>query len=313
MPQHPAQPSLPLETIEAYTLPATPPQARASVEYVEARSILTKGSGYASRYTYTLNPYSGCAFACDYCYAAAFAPTEEGQRTWGEWVHVKANAVELISKACRPGRGGRPPALTSDDRIYMATVTDPYQPVERQLGLTRAVLATMLEHDVRPALTVQTRSPLVTRDIDLFRQFERVRVNVTLTTDDDAVRRRYEPHAPSIPARLRTLETLLADGIPIGVSIAPSLPIRDVEAFAQTLLALDAAEYSIDYAQTMTRRFAAGTPTDVMARLQEDGWTRDAYNGARETIAAILGPTRPVFEGRNGFAPATTSPGSKRA
>ena len=301
------QPLLPLETFEAHALPSSPPRTRAYVRYIEAHSILTKPSGYTSRYTYTLNPYTGCAFACDYCYAVAFAPTDEEQRTWGDWVHVKANAVELISKACRPGRGGRPPALTSNDSIYMASVTDPYQPIERQLGLTRAILETIVEHGVSPALTVQTRSPLVTRDIDLFRQLERVRINLTVTTDDDTIRRRYEPHAPSIPSRLRALETLRDAGIPIGVSIAPSLPITDVEQFAHTLASLDAAEYSIEYAHAPNRRFTASTPTTVIERLRADGWTTDAYLEARDTLASHLAPLT-LLEGHKGFAPATTAP-----
>ncbi len=135
---------------------------RTSVEYIESRSILTPTSGFMGQYKFTLNPYSGCGFGCEYCYAKFFASSASRRETWGEWVSVKVNAVELMADACRSG------ALISGDPVYMSSVTDPYQPIERRLGLTRAVLKTMLRSGVQPRLTIQTRSPLVTRDIDLF-------------------------------------------------------------------------------------------------------------------------------------------------
>ena len=77
------------------------PTAPAGVTLVDARTILTAASGFIRRYRYTLNPYSGCRFACEYCYARAFAPTPEKRETWGEWVSAKQNAAALIAKACR--------------------------------------------------------------------------------------------------------------------------------------------------------------------------------------------------------------------
>src|SRR3546814_14339879 len=72
-----------------------------------------------------------------------------------------------------------------------------------------------------PRLTVQTRSPIASRDIDLFQQFEHIRVNFTVTTDSEAVRLRYEPSAPAIKARLRAARALIDAGVPIGVAISP--------------------------------------------------------------------------------------------
>ena len=68
----------------------------AEVSYSDSRSILTEASGFIGRYDYTLNPYSGCGFGCDYCYARYFAPSEEQRDGWGRWVRVKRNAVALL-------------------------------------------------------------------------------------------------------------------------------------------------------------------------------------------------------------------------
>ena len=163
---------------------------RTSVEHIDSKSILTRASGFLSRYDFTLNPYSGCGFGCEYCYARFFAPSARQRETWGKWVSVKRNGRELMTTACRSG------ALKTGDAIYMSSVTDPYQPVEQRLGLTRAILEAMLECGVQPRLTIQTRSPIVTRDIDLLRRFDKVRVNFSIPTDSEAVRLRYEPHAP---------------------------------------------------------------------------------------------------------------------
>lgn len=111
------------------------------VAMVDARTILTPASGFIRRYRYSLNPYSGCRFACEYCYARAFAPTEEKRRTWGEWASAKRNAAALIAKACADG------TLQSGDAIYMSSATDPYQPAEHRLALTRSILEAIL----RPA------------------------------------------------------------------------------------------------------------------------------------------------------------------
>lgn len=128
---------------------------------VDARTILTPASGFIRRYCYSLSPYSGCRFACEYCYAQAFAPTAEKRRTWGEWAVAKRNAAALITKACGDG------ALRSGDAIYMSSATDPYQPAEQRLGLTRSILEAILAAGVQPRLTVQTRSPIAARDSDL--------------------------------------------------------------------------------------------------------------------------------------------------
>jgi hypothetical protein len=111
-------------------------------------------------YTYSLNPYHGCAFNCSYCYAPAFIFDAAARQDWGSWVAVKANAVALLRSAGRRGK-------LHGKNVYMSTVTDPYQPIERKLELTRDCLAALRDYPPR-LLTIQTRSPLASRDIDRF-------------------------------------------------------------------------------------------------------------------------------------------------
>ncbi len=271
---------------------------RVVVAEINSKSILTPTSGFMSGYKFSLNPYRGCAFGCDYCYARFFASTVAESEAWGRWVTVKRNAVDLIAAACTVG------ILRTGDTVYMSSVTDPYQPIERRLGLTRAVLECILEHGVQPRLTVQTRSPLAMRDGDVFQRFERLRVNVTISTDSEAVRRRYEPRCPPIAARLHTAAALAAAGVRIGVSISPMLPIRDVEAFGERLAALGADEYVTQYFKSGRSRFAAGTTLVARAKARQDRWGFAEYRRTCEELRAILGKRRPLLEGAEGYAPA---------
>ena len=180
---------------------------RVEVSSKPAREILMRATGFMDQYDFTLNPYSGCAFGCTYCYAAFFSRTAERRETWGQWVEVKENAVELIRR--------RKIGKLDGKCIYMSSVTDPYQPIERTVGLTRGVLQVLADRHA-PKLVVQTRSPDVVRDCDLFQQIEerggRVRVNMTVTTDDEDVRRTFEPFCPSNAQRLEAVTALRSRG-----------------------------------------------------------------------------------------------------
>jgi len=269
----------------------------ASVDYINSKSILTPASGFMGRYKYTLNPYGGCGFACEYCYARFFASTAMRRESWGNWVSVKKNGRDLMIRACRAG------AVKTGDAIYMSSVTDPYQPIEQRLGLTRAILQALLECGVQPSLTVQTRSPIAARDIDLFRQFDKLRLNFTINTDSEEVRLRYEPHSPSIAARLKAAAQVAAAGVRIGVSISPMLPIRDVEAFGFRLAGLNADGYSTQYLKPERSSFGAGSTSEALRKAQEDTWGIREYRQARESLARVLGEGCKLFEGADGYAP----------
>ena len=278
---------------------------RASVTYRNSREILTKGSGFLDSYDYSLNPFVGCTLACVYCYAGNFSPTPQMKRDWGNWVIVKENAIELMRKV-RPGRlDGR--------AVYMSSVTDAYQPAERRLRLTRGILDELTERHI-PRLVVQTRSPLVTRDIDLFKRIEerggRVQVNLTVTTDDEEIRRAFEPGCPSGPARMKAAATIAASGIQTAITLTPLLLVSDPCGFAESLLATGVRRFVIQgFHRSEQRDFVASTrgpALDVLAEklgcVSSDVMRLygERYQQAREILVEAL-PN--IGEGKDGFRP----------
>ncbi len=185
---------------------------------IEIRSAVTaQASG--SRGTpgdYTINPYRGCAFGCSYCYASKFVYDDAAKRAqWGHWVEVKRNVVSAL---------GRDAPKLFDKSIWLGSATDPYQPIELRLQLTRAILEVLLMAYPKH-LHLQTRSPHVVRDIDLFQRFgDTITVGISIPTDSDTVRKAFEPRAPSIARRLEAARTLHEAGVPVTVAVAPLLP-----------------------------------------------------------------------------------------
>ncbi len=189
-------------------------------------SLLTpQRAGFLCGFTHSLNPYMGCAFGknggCPFCYVRALpVAMAGGGLPWGDWVKPKTDAPERIKRelARLAARGVRA-------RIFMSSSTDPYQGAESRLRITRGVLEAMVENPSFEALLLQTRSPLVERDIDLLSKLrDKLWVSVTLETDDDRVRARITPTSPSVERRLRTLETLHRAGLRVQAAVAPLLP-----------------------------------------------------------------------------------------
>lgn len=259
------------------------------VTYSSAKSILTPASGFMSDYDYTLNPYAGCAFGCTYCYAAFFARDAQKQQDWGRWVEVKENAVGLIRRFRRPLAGRS---------IYLSSVTDPYQPIERSLGLVRSILEELVLH--QPRLVVQTRSPLVTRDTDVLRRFERVRVNMTVTTDSERVRAAFEPQCPPNDARLAAAHELVDAGLDVGITMTPLLPVEDAQGFAKLVGATGAARYVVQPMHVSKGRFVAGTRETAVQLSEELGWDEVAY---AEVVRHLRLELPDLLEGRDGFGP----------
>lgn len=191
---------------------------------------------------WSLNPYVGCAFGCAYCYAryahrytaerlnAAAPPSEasfvEGLPSWLAFerrIMVKHDAPALLRRAlCRAGTLD----ALQRERLVIGTATDPYQPAERRYRVTRGVLEVLAEH-AGIGVTIITKSPLVTRDIDLLvriNERSRLSVHVSLITVDRELARRLEPRAPTPEARVRAIARLRDHGIEVGVNIMPVLP-----------------------------------------------------------------------------------------
>ena len=299
----------------ALLLPVIQPDrvGETTVEYAPTSQVLNKPTGFMDAYDFTLNPYSGCSFGCTYCYAAFFSRDVERRDTWGQWVNVKENAVELLRKR-RPG--------TLDGKlIYMSSVTDPYQPVERQLELTRGLLRTMAERGDKPKLVVQTRSPDVVRDCDLYRLIEgnggRVQVNMTVTTDDEDIRRTFEPSCPSNPRRLDAIGQVQTAGIDTCITMTPLLLVTSPYAFADSLLNTGVRKFIAQPFHFKRGKFLAGTRDgahelmaqklgcSVAALREEKGEYLERYREFFDVLKDRLEEENlpPLGEGKSGFEP----------
>ncbi|MEP6618669.1 MAG: radical SAM protein [bacterium] len=191
---------------------------------------------------WSINPYIGCAFGCAYCYAryahrytaerlstsapAGDSPLTDDLPAWLAFerrIMVKHEAPSLLRVAL--SRPGTLEALRHE-RVVIGTATDPYQPAERRFRITRGVLEVLAEQR-GIGVTIITKSPLVTRDIDLLLRIadrSRLTVHVSLITVDRELARRLEPRAPTPEARLRAIARLRANEIEVGVNIMPVLP-----------------------------------------------------------------------------------------
>jgi DNA repair photolyase len=179
------------------------------VREIHARSILSKSQVF----DYAVNPYVGCQHGCTYCYARFMKRFTGHNEPWGEFVDVRVNAPDLLRHEI---------VKTPPGEIWVSGVCDAYQPQEREYELTRQCLEILIQHD--SPVTVQTKSPLVLRDIDLIRRSDKVEVGLSVTSADDEIRKLFEPGAPSIRERIEALEELHLAGIRTYAMIAPMLP-----------------------------------------------------------------------------------------
>jgi DNA repair photolyase len=179
---------------------------------------LTPATGYVSGYTHTLNPYVGCSFGCSYCYVRRLPVAMFRGEPWGTWAEPKkgdpATLKDELAKAKRKGSVA----------VFFSSATDPYQPLEANVKLTRMLLESMAEEPPDFVL-LQTRSPLVARDIDILRRLSgRIRVSMTIESDREDVRRVLTPSAPPFAARIRAVQRLREAGIETQIAVSPLLP-----------------------------------------------------------------------------------------
>jgi DNA repair photolyase len=216
-------------------LPSDPPLLLKDllVEPEEARSILRPQKDERYGFGFALSPYRGCGHGCRYCYVREYPNALHKPEDWGDWVAPKLNAPELLwSQRHR----------LHNARVFMASATDPYQPLERQYRLSRRCLEVLLLCPTTEVI-VHTRSPLVLQDLDLLKAFgDRLSVGLSIPTDDDTVRQVVEPHAPAIPSRWAAVERLAAAGIQVIIGVAPLLAVHDAKAFAHRGRASGATE-----------------------------------------------------------------------
>ncbi|MGB9748628.1 MAG: SPL family radical SAM protein [Candidatus Woesearchaeota archaeon] len=170
----------------------------------KAKSIFTK-----SRISdYSINQYVGCSHACLYCYAK-FICRWKNYGFWGSWVEIKNNAPELVKGKLISGE------------VFMSSVSDPYQTIEKERMLTRRVLENMNKNI---KLSILTKSDLVLRDVDLFKKFKNVKVGVTINGFEGEVKSFLEPNAPSHKKRVNALKILRENSINNYCFVSPIIP-----------------------------------------------------------------------------------------
>ncbi|SAK90470.1 radical SAM domain-containing protein [Caballeronia pedi] len=196
------------------------PPLRTQVFEERAKSILTRNSSPDIPFSVSLNPYRGCEHGCIYCFARpthSYLGLSPGL-DFESRIYAKINASELLARElAKPNYEPEP--------IALGVNTDAYQPVERDLQLTRRVIQVL--HDCGHPFAAITKSSLIERDIDLLAPMAergQVMAAITVTTLDADIARTLEPRAATPSRRLRTIRTLAEAGIPVGVSIAPVIP-----------------------------------------------------------------------------------------
>src|SRR6266853_210928 len=185
-----------------------------------SRSIIVKNDSPDVGFGASINPYRGCEHGCVYCYAR---PTHEylgfsAGLDFESKIMVKTNAPELLRAELESLRW-------QPQTLVMSGVTDPYQPIEKKLRITRGCLEVLAQF--RNPVAIITKNRLVTRDIDILRELagcDAVAVNISVTSLDPKLQRVLEPRTSSPEARLDTIRQLRASGIPTGVMVAPIIP-----------------------------------------------------------------------------------------
>ena len=186
------------------------------VREIKCKSLMNK-----SKLTdYCINCYVGCQHACVYCYASYYTSNYTSHtEDWGSFLDVKVNSPEILRKEIISKKRGV---------VFISSLTDPYQPIEKKYELTRKCLEILLEKNF--SICIQTKSSLVLRDLDLLKKFKDCEVGLTITTLDDNARKVFEPSSSEVEEKINTLRILKENGIKTYVFFGPMLPfISDVD------------------------------------------------------------------------------------
>ncbi len=238
---------------------------------IEAKSALNR-SGMGELY-YALNPYLGCLHGCRYCYAADMTSVES-PATWGQSVYVRKNIVDVLRREIATKRRGL---------VGIATITDPYQAVESKYRLTRECLRLLLPNGFR--VSIQTKSPLVLRDLDILTGRRNVDAGISLATMDRRIAGLIDPYAPSPAARRNALSKLSASGIDTWMFLGPIIPglnddlasIEDLISFAaehQIRVIYDSLQLYHAARYMLSQDLGTGEMESIKRSLSGDWWER---------------------------------------
>jgi DNA repair photolyase len=246
----------------------------------DSRTILNTNNSPDIPFTYSVNPYRGCEHGCSYCYARPgheFLGLSAGL-DFESQIFVKEDAPELLRKELSSPKW-------VPQTVSLSGVTDPYQPIERRLQLTRRCLEVFAEF--RNPVGIVTKSALVARDRDVLGElakFQAAQVFLSITTLDPELARNMEPRAASPTARLRAIRELTDAGIPVGVLVAPIIPgLNDHEAPAILEAAAEAGALCAGYV-TLRLPFAV---KDIFA-----AWLEQHYPHKKDRVLGRLREAR---------------------
>ena len=261
------------------TEPAPPPLRTELIED-KSRSIIARNDSPDVPFEQSINPYRGCEHGCVYCFAR---PTHtylglSAGLDFESRLFYKPRAAELLeAELRRPGYRCR--------TIAMGTNTDPYQPVEQRLEITRAILQVMLAY--RHPVSIVTKSASVVRDLDILSELAAqglVKVGVSVTTLDRSLARRMEPRAATPARRLGAIRRLTEAGIPTGIMLAPVIPaINDAE--IEDILAASAAAGAVGAGYVLLR-----LPLEIKELWRE--WLAEHYPDRAERVMSLVRQTR---------------------
>jgi DNA repair photolyase len=183
-----------------------------NIRMVKCRSVLNR-SGIPG-IDYGINPYIGCAHKCQYCYAVFMKKFSGHTEAWGDFVDIKENAPDILAAQLR--------RLKKRSSINFGTVCDAYQPAEIYHKITRRCLQLLIPY--RHSVSILTKSPLVTRDLDIFKQLHEIEIGFTIITLDPLIKRVFEPHTAQAVRVLDAVRKLSQEGIDTWIFVAPVLP-----------------------------------------------------------------------------------------
>ncbi len=255
------------------------------IKEIEARTILSK----SQIYEYTLNAYGGCQHNCIYCYAKFMKRFTGHREPWGSYVDVKINAPELLAREVKKKKKAG---------VWISGVCDAYQPLEKKYELTRKCLEILVD-DGWP-VTIQTKSPLVLRDLDILKRSQDCEVGFTITTSNERIRKIFEPGAPRVLDRVNALKTLHAEGIRTYVMVAPLLP--GAEGLAELLEgSVDHAlidRYNYHYADYLYRKHGLEYALDDEFFYDTGEELRQAFEGAGTSCRVLYSPRETISRRR---------------
>ncbi|WP_375455204.1 PA0069 family radical SAM protein [uncultured Methylobacterium sp.] len=256
------------------------PVRRTEVTLERARTIITRNASPDIPFDRSINPYRGCEHGCIYCFARpnhAYAGLSPGL-DFETKLFAKPDAARLLERELSaPGYAPR--------TIALGTATDPYQPIEREHRITRAVLAVLARF--RHPVGIVTKSNLVTRDLDILGGMAAqnlVKVAVSVTTLDPVLARRMEPRAPHPQKRLEAIRALSAAGVPVMVIVAPIIPALN--------------DHEIEAILAEARACGAGEANHVLLRLPHElkdlvaDWFAAHYPGRRRHVLSLVAQAR---------------------